>query len=81
MASRASDLVLKTGFRRSEGERVHLPEKYSSSKNFSDRIVFGEVKKGLYLACRIQEKSFFAFSSVLLKQQLRWALGCVLTQN
>lgn len=32
-------------FKRSEGERIHLPEKYSSSKHSSDHIVFGEEKK------------------------------------
>lgn len=45
MDSWASDLMLKTGSRRSEGERVHLPEKYTSSNNSSDHIVFGEEKK------------------------------------
>lgn len=55
------------GFKRSEGERLHLPEKYCSSKHSSDHFVFGdEKKKNPYLACRVWEKSFFALSSVLL---------------
>lgn len=47
------------GFKRSERERLHLPEKYSSSKHPSDHIVFGDEKKNPYLACRVWEKILF----------------------
>lgn len=56
--------MLKTGSRRSEGERVHLPEKYSSSNNCSDHIVFGEEKKVLTLLAGYGKNPFFALSSV-----------------
>lgn len=47
------------GFKRSKGEEVHLPEKYSSSKHSSDHVVFEQRRKTPYLACWVWEKSLF----------------------